>query len=805
MQLSASEFDQYCKRNRLSQATAEYISAVRNGPPSRRVGDHARGNVCGRVPTVAIDQTVQAESRQCEALFVYICELSPDVLEIWDQPVPIQLRRSMKKGGVHVSTYTADFLILRTDGPVLFECKTAEELRKKVAEKPDEWSFTSDAPRYVPASFAAEAIGLKHEVYVSDDTAPVHLANMEYLHALYLAEPAPIRDSVKNAVTRRLADEPLTILELCASVRWLEPRMVYTLLVQGILCGALRAQVLSQQDTFRLFLNPEAAAQFERELIQVYRSGPEDDTTTDLSVLTQATPTELAHATKIYAALQPVLAGERKPTRTDYRYLARLRSMSATNAHPLAACLPHFARRGNRISRLTDAQEGLAKAVINRLWKSGVCKHVPQLLGHLDNECDAHDIPRISKESLRIRCDRVAPEAVAEGRLGIRGYNAAHPPVSAEHATLRCEIPGLIAHLDSTQFDCRAWDNLALSSFCAPPWIYCVYDEASNRALGAWLGFGKADRFALSLVYRDLVARQGRVPPYFIVDRGAEYGSTFWETLLASANSTKYQRPSGAPKFGGLIESSLKQINDNLANRLAGATWADQRARSASGGKKSRATARLELAAIIAAVRWFLFEVWNKTRHGAADATPDELWDMALPQWGALGSAMKPGLAFLIATSVPVGIRLGRRKGIRCGFREYWADELNGFRRPYKFEASRLDAATPSILYIKSKGRWVTTFARDHNLILPLTEEGRFLENYRLRTNAGLARQDQRGSQQRVANRVEMLERSHAAEAASVAAEPQSAPPPIPASPIPVPAPSSEVDLDTFEDIPYID
>jgi len=245
---------------------------------------------------------------------------------------------------------------------------------------------------------------------VSDDRAPVQLANYEYLHAIYLAEPASVRDSVRNAITRKLTKESLTILELCASVRRLEPPTIITLIVQGTLYGAFRAQLLTQPDTFRLFLEAESAARFERELIQVYRSSPEDDTTTDLSVLTQATPTELAHATKIYAALQPVLAGERKPTRTEYRYLARLRSMSATNAHPLASCLPHFARRGNRISRLTDGQEGLAKAVINRLWKSGVCKHVPQLLGHLDNECDAHDIPHISKESLRIRCGRVATE-----------------------------------------------------------------------------------------------------------------------------------------------------------------------------------------------------------------------------------------------------------------------------------------------------------------------------------------------------------------------------------------------------------
>jgi len=797
--LSESEFNQYCRKNQLSQATIEYISMVRHSPPSRRVGDHARGNMCGRIPTLAIDQTVQTESRQCEALFVYQAELSRDVLEIWDQPSPLQLRRKLKNGRTHVSGYTPDFLLLRTDGPVLIECKTEDELHRKMAEKPDEWSFTEDAPKFVPASLAANAIGLEHLVHVSDDRAPVQLANYEFLHAIHLAEPAPVRDSVRNAISRRLSKESLTILELCAAVRRLEPPMVSTLMVEGTLHGALRAQLLTQPDTFRLFLKADAAAQFERELIQVYRSAPQNDTTTDLAALVQASPTELAHATKIYDALKPVLVGERRATRTQYRYLARVRKLSAENGHPLAACLPHFARRGNRKSRLTPQQEHAAGEVIKGFWMSGVSKDIPKLNGYLDNLCETRGIPRISKESLRLRCGRVAPQVVAEGRLGVRGYNAAHPPVAADHATLRTEIPGLIAHLDSTQFDCRVWDDLALSSFCAPPWIYVVYDEASNRALGAWIGFGKADRFALSMAFRDMVARQGRVPPYFIVDRGAEYRSTFWQVLLASANSTMYQRPSGAPRFGGLVESSLKQINDKLANRLAGATWADQRARSASGSRKSRATARLELAAIISTFNWFLFDVWNTTRHGSADANPDELWNLAVPQWGLLGSAMKLDLAFLIATSVQVDVRLGQRKGIRCGYREYWADELNSIRRPYRFEATRLDPATPSILYVQTRGRWVTTLGREHNLILPMTVEGRFLENYRRRNNAALAREDQRGSQKRIAKRVEDLERSHAA-AAAAAAEPVS-----PATPfIPVPPPPEEVDFDCCEDIPYI-
>lgn len=799
--LSSTEFEAYCKQTKLSAAAVEYVSAVRAGPPSRRVGDSARGNVCARIPSKKIGLTVQAESRTCEAVFVYEAELSVDVIEIWDQPLRLQLRRSKGAKGTHVSTYTPDYLLLRRDGPVLVECKTAKGLDEKLSNKPNEWSHVEGVPCFIPARVAAEQIGLPHEIYVTDDSASRYLANLEFLHALYLNQPVDISNTACEYVLERLEESP-TIYELCNARRGPEPAVIYTLLASSRVFGALKAQLLSQQGTFRVFADRAQAEEFQDHLLQTYRITPDERSETDLSMLLHATPSELAHATKVYTRIQEVLTGARKPTRNDYRYLQRLIDPQASHTHPLAACLPRFHDRGNRVPRLIPDQERIIQDAIQSQWISGRCKDRSQLLGHVDAACTRQDVPKVSKTALRARCIKVAPERVAYGRLGMRGYHSARPPVSAEHATIRCEIPGLIGHIDSTQFDARVWGSFECSRFCEPPWFYVFYDEATDDALGAWLGFGKSDRFALSLAFRDMGSRKLCVPPYIYQDRGGEYGSVFWEQLLPRFNSAKYLRAPSAPRFGGLGETSLKQLNFRIANRLDGATWADQHARSASGKKKSRATARLELELIIQVARNFWFQEWNKTTHGTADGCPDDLYDRGTLEFAQVGHPIIHDLSFLIATSVPVDIRLNERKGLRCGYREYWSDEMNAIARPYKFEEARLDPGTPSILYVKCGGRWIITHSRDHASIQPLSEEGRFFEHYRVRSNSKTSREEGRRSHERISKRMEELEASHAAAAACDKTESDVANRAAPLAAPPCESQVEPVDFDRYADIP---
>lgn len=794
--LTQAEYETYCKQANLSDSAIKYIEGVRNNPPSRRVGDDAKGNVCSRIPALSLSQIVQSESRTCEAIFIFKTELFDDVFEVWDQPTQLQLRRDKGPKGVHVSNYTPDFLVLRRDGPVLMECKTHKAIAKLMRERPEDWAHVDGLPRFVPAYEAAKLIGIKHEIFIADDTAPIYLANLEFLYALKLEGGKADSDTQLTRVKAKLADNALTIFQLCGMVRDLEPPKVYRWLANGDLHGAFRAQLLSQEDAFRVFANSSDAIEFEKEVVNARRLQP-DKSESDLAAILQATPKELAHAKRLHSNFEEVVNGKRKPTRNEYRYLGKFNEISEVNGHTLAAFLPRFSDRGNDRSRLTEGQDETAAEVIKANVENGTFKTVAGLTGKINAALEKKGEPKISQESARLRfVNQSKSEAVAEGRLGRRGYHNALRPVDAKHATLRSEIAGLLAHVDSTQFDDRVWAQGPLSEFMQCPWIFAYYDEATTRAQGCWIGFGKSDRFALSLATRDTAVRQGSLPPYIFSDRGPEYGSIWWEMLLAEKNIAKYSRPAGAPRFGGIQESSLKQINTQLAHCMAGNTWADQKGRSASGSKKSRATARLAFELVVHEVQRFLFEEWNNTRHGTADGTPNELWAQSKAQFGDVGRPVKMDQAFLISTSIPVDATLGDRKGVRVGYREYWNDELNAIRKPFCLEDARLDPGTPSTLYVKVKNQWFVTESRDKNAICTLTPEGRFLENHRVRQNAAVARGDGKASKERLARRMEELEVSNISVPQSEPAAPKDEPS--------APALISSVDLDLYADIPFV-
>lgn len=796
--LDDAQFKIYCKRNRLSVAAIEYIEEVRANPPARRVGDNAKHNVTGRVPAASIGQTVQIESRTSEAIFVFQSHLFDGVLELWDQPYgSLQLRRDKGERGIHVASYTPDFLVLRETYAAIVECKTQQHVRQLLKDKPKDWAYVEGSLQFVPAFRAAAELGLRHELFVTDDTASRYLSNLEFLYALLFEDPHDDADRYLSRVLRKLSEKPLTICELCNSIPTLEPAQIYRWLARRKLHGAFKAQLVSQEDVFRLFLSHADATSFEEQALEALRVTPKMQNGA-LTAIQNATPKEIAHARGLWDRFNEVVDRARKPTRNEYRYMRRYRKVQTENGYLLSVFLPRYSDRGNRRPRLTQAQEDIISEYVTLRKNTGHPLTDVGLTSMINGACEVRGVPTVSSESVRLRfLNKVSKEDAAEGLLGRRGYHNALRPVSAKRATLRSEVAGLLAHVDSTAFDARVRRLFQFVDLLERPTIYVIYDEACNRALGAWLGFGSSDRFALAMAVRDAASRQGRLPAYFFSDRGSEYQSIWWETLLARERISKYLRPAGAPRFGGLQESSLKQLNAQLAHVLPGSTLPDQRGRAATGSKKSRATARLAFAAAVQLTHYYLFHEWNKTRHGTADGSPDELWEQSRVQYGEVGRPVVLDLSFRISTSVPVQVTVGKRKGLRVGYREYWHDDLNALRKPLCVEAARLDPGTPTLLYVKVKNQWFVTEARDHSAVEILPPDGRFLEHSRVRKNAAATRRDGAARESRMAKRIAELEASAAAQGA----------PAVPPPPIPDPSDEPEVEdvnLHEVDDIPNL-
>jgi len=78
------------------------------------------------------------------------------------------------------------------------------------------------------------------------------------------------------------------------------------------------------------------------------------------------------------------------------------------------------------------------------------------------------------------------------------------------------------------------------------------------------------------MTFRVCVQRYQRLPHEIVVDRGAEFGSVYFETLLSRYFMTKKERPAHQPRFGSVIERLFGTSTTGVLNQLRGNTQASK-------------------------------------------------------------------------------------------------------------------------------------------------------------------------------------------------------------------------------------
>ena len=102
--------------------------------------------------------------------------------------------------------------------------------------------------------------------------------------------------------------------------------------------------------------------------------------------------------------------------------------------------------------------------------------------------------------------------------------------------------PFEICHIDHTELDIelvcsRTRQNLGR------PWYTMLTDAFSRRLLAIFLTFDPPSYRSCMMVLRECVRRHGRFPQSLVVDGGKEFGSIYFDTLLARFECTKKTRP----------------------------------------------------------------------------------------------------------------------------------------------------------------------------------------------------------------------------------------------------------------------
>jgi len=712
------DFHAYYQNLGLSASVVSELEEMRASAPVRNVGKRALAHLIADLNSRRNARPSLQESRTCEMLFALECELERSALSYVNQVAVKGVVR-----GKHISSLTADFLVYRTDGIAIVECKHLSEIETKASRDPLEWQL-KDGTWCRPAvdRWAADR-GLSYQIWSPPFPYQHYLANLELLYdALHDSEHAGHSRPMQQLL-QVLQSHPLSISEALDSVDGLTGRMIVCALAHKDLHGLTRSVQISDFDTFKLFATKEHADAVDKENLRLLASKLEP--LNAKSKLLNASRTDLERGERRLARVRRMLSGE-EPITKKYKPLVRKVLLADEEGRSaLEVCLTRYAACGRRVGQLTQLQESeLAHAIVLYVSTPSI-RHIRQAWNIMDDRCATLGIRTPCRTTLHDRITRDEAIAKALNSSGRRAFHALRPATPIPMRTAASQAYGLVAHIDSTKLDVRCIADFGPYTSKEAPTIYVAVDQATGHPLGRALVFGPSSRDALAVLMRDIVARNGFLPRYVILDRGSENTSHWFQDFCHATGVNRLIPPAGAPRHNSLVENILGRVNSQVAHLLKGSTSPDQKGRKVDGKFKSRRTAQHAFSTVVREVDAFLFEDVPDTPVGLRPGTPAEHMLDSIERLGRCGIPQSYDDAFLVLTSIPIehDVSIDPTRGIRHLDRVYTSNELLAHANRSRPTDKRRDCIDPTRIYVKFENNWVSAFSSEAPGVALLGEE----------------------------------------------------------------------------------
>jgi len=770
--LTNEEFSIWCQRHKMSLETEAAIQRIRTSPPSRRVRSRA-SNVSGRYPSVKMGCSIQFES-QVEFLAIYAMERDEDVLEYYDQPTRIQLHYHSLRGQKTSPWHTPDFLVIRRNGAGFEEWKPENALEGLMTRMPERYQPDPRGGwRCPPGEQAAGALGLTYRVRTSGEYHPQYIDNLKFLQnfwthpfslssqaeqevrdalavypgisvdALLQAHPDLVVDVVWAMLTTQSIFTDLNAVSLmdwehvflyttalevdaarqAASHVHSDPPIASPLILDGRLWEA------EMQDT-QVLLRPEVGAPFSlpvEQLLHMIASGmiveaslstPSPLSEVARACIAKASPKGQEAANKRWREILAYGRGDvlTVTTRSVQNWIAAYQQAEANFGCGYIGLLDRVAERGNRSPRVPDASKELLKAYLTTHYAAPVGKRAIAVYRLYREEAEKQGISPVGERTFyRERAAFEDAQVVAQ-RKGKRAAYALEPALAyLDQMTPRHgQRPFERAHLDHTQLDIMLVSSVTGKPF-AKPWATFMTDAYSRRILACYVTYDPPSYRSVMMAFRHCVKHYGRLPQELVVDRGPEFQSVYFETLLSRCFVTKLERPPGQPRFGSVIERMFGTTTTQLLNQLRGNTQASKIPRQVTKAVDPKHLAVWTLDAFARRLAEYCLEVYDQMEHRALFQSPREAFAQGMLRAGSRTQMLIPySEDFLIQTrpSTRTGVvKIHQGRGITVNGIQYWHEcmrtpSVAGKTVPVRYEPSNMGFA-----YAYIDGQWVECIA----------------------------------------------------------------------------------------------
>jgi len=718
--------------------------------------------------------SIQFESQHVELWAIYAMERDNEVLEYYDQPMRLPLRYRAQSGRNTTQWHTPDFCVLRNAGACFEEWKPVHALEALAVSMPNRYQRAGDGTWHCPPGDAwAQPLGLGYQVRSSAAYHPLYIQNLKFLQDFW-AHPVPSDPEQERRLLSlidthpglRLAEAQAMYPALCVDVVWalIATRRLFTDLTAtslmhhdhvALFCSEAtcvqasrspargdepRAAPLLLLWDHRLWqadvhgewvtLRPEvgealmlSGAQvqdlMERGALRPGSAATPSPMTPEIrEALTRASPQAQQAANE---RLRQILAYRRKEpitvtTRSVQRWMAAYRHADATCGCGYLGLLDHVAARGNRIPRAPEASVQLLETYLKDHYATPQAKRAAAVYRLYREACTRQGLSPVSERTFyRVRARLTTPEVTAR-RLGRRAAYAEQPffwhldQTTPRHG----DRPFAVAHLDHTELDVLLVSSVTGKPL-ARPYLTLLTDAYSRRILALYVTYDPPSYRSVMMTFRVCVQRHQRLPQELVVDRGPEFGSVYFETLLSRHFVTKKERPAHQPRFGSVIERLFGTATTEFLNQLRGNTQASKTPRQMTREVDPHRLAVWTLERFAARLSEWAYDVYDQLEHAALGQSPRDAFTQGMQRAGArLHRVIPYSDEFLMLTrpTTRTGYaKIHPSRGLTVNGLHYWHERMRtpaiaGQSVPVRYEPYDM-----GVVYAFLDGQWLACVA----------------------------------------------------------------------------------------------
>ena len=431
----------------------------------------------------------------------------------------------------------------------------------------------------------------------------------------------------------------------------------------------------------------------------------------------KASPEDQAEALRRYEIIKPYLEGikpeyEVISPRTIRDWKAKYLAAQQQEGCGYLGLLSHRKAKGNRQRKLPEATVNMMEEFIEQQYETLKQKSKWSVYCSLREACEEKGIIAPSYKTFS---QQIQKRAGYKQTLKRKGRRAAYAESAFYWELNRTtprhgDRPFEIGHIDHTQIDVELLCSRTGRSL-GRPWVTFLIDAYSRRLLAVYLTFDSPSYRSCLMVLRLCVQRHGRLPQTIVVDNGAEFHSTYFETLLATFECTKKHRPAAKGRFGSVCERLFGTNNTQFINNLAGNTQIMKNVRQVTKSVNPKNQAVWTLGKLYEYLTQWAYEVYDTEDHPSLGQSPREDFSQGMIQSGNRNHKLIPydkNFKILTLPTTKTGkAKVQQSRGVKINSIYYWS---NLFRNPEVENTSvpiRYDPFNVGIAYAYVQGQWV--------------------------------------------------------------------------------------------------